>query len=204
MTEEAFELTGRVEAVLAATTPGSHVSTRVGKIQLIVRHGVKGDLHAGARLADAREKGLAAFGLPKGIEIANHREVSIVSLEELTLVGEAMKLPASIPYGCLGENLVLGGIPRLTELPTGTLLFFRKDERTIRTAVLAVWGENTPCTAPGEAVQACYPAIPGLAGRFPKAARGRRGLVAGVYCSGKIHEGDAVIAKIPRQRIYVP
>ena len=204
MTEEAFELTGRVEAVLVASTHGTHVSTRAEKIQLIPRHGVKGDRHAGARLADVREKELLAFGLPKGIEIANHREVTVISLEELMIIGEALKLPGSIPYGCLGENLVLSGIPRLTELPTGTLLFYRKDDRTIRTAVLAVGGENQPCKAPGEAIQACYPHLSGIGNHFPKAAHGRRGLVASIYSAGIIHEGDAVVAKVPRQRVYRP
>lgn len=204
MTEEAFELTGRVEAVLVASTHGTHVSTRAEKIQLIPRHGVKGDHHAGARLADVREKELLAFGLPKGIEIANHREATVVSVEELTLAAEAMKLTGPIPYGCLGENLVLSGIPRLTELPTGTLLFFRKDDRTIRTAVLAVWGENQPCKSPGEAIQASYPHLPGVGSLFPKAAHGRRGLVASVYCAGTIHQGDAVVVKVPRQRLYRP
>src|SRR5512135_1527399 len=113
MTEEAFELQGRVEAVLIAATSGSHVSTRVRKIQLIPRHGVKGDLHAGARLADAREKALLSFGLHKGMEIANHREVSAVSLEELAIIGEALGLSGPIPCGLLGENLALSGIPRL-------------------------------------------------------------------------------------------
>jgi MOSC domain-containing protein len=202
MTKEAFELTGRVEAVLAAMTPGSIVSMNMKKIGLVRGHGVKGDSHAGVRLADVRERPLLSFGLPKGIEIANHREFSAVSLEELAEIGALMGLPSPVPHGCLGENLVLSGIPRLTELPSGTLLFFRKNEAQIRTAVLAVWGENTPCQLPGEAIQERFPGIPGLAALFPKSAIGKRGVVGSVYCSGTVHVGDEVVVKVPRQRLY--
>jgi hypothetical protein len=204
MMKEAFELRGRVVAVLSATTPGSIVTTGMKKITVVRGHGIKGDSHAGARLADVREKELLAFGLPKGVEIANHREFSAVSVEELVEIGAAMGLPTAVPRGCLGENLVLSGIPRLTELPTGSLLFFRKSEARIRTAVLAVWGENMPCQHPGEAIQERFPDIPKLAAAFPKAAIGKRGVVGNVYCSGNIHEGDEVVVKVPRQRLYGP
>lgn len=204
MTRSAFELKGRVEAVLVAANFGSIVSTSVPKIQLIRGHGVRGDNHAGVRLADVRERQFLSFGFSKGVEIANHREFSAVSIEELAEVAQAMNLLEPIPHGCLGENLVLSGIPKLTELPTGTMLFFRKDEKQIRTAVLVVWSENTPCQGPGEAIQEKFPDIPGLARLFPKSAIGKRGIVGSIYASGNIHLGDTVIAKVPRQRIYNP
>ncbi len=202
MIKSAFELIGKVEAVLVATAFGASVSTPVQKIQLIRGHGVRGDNHVGVRLVDIREKELLSFGLPKGSEIANYREFSAVSLEELTEVSHAMNLPKAIPYGCLGENLVLSGIPKLTELPTGTLLFFRKDDNQIRSAVLIVWAENMPCQIPGEAIQEQFSEIPGIARIFPKSAIGKRGVVGSIYASGNVHAGDTVIVKIPRQRIY--
>ena len=202
MTRSAFELKGRVEAVLVAVNFGSIASTPVRKIQLIRRHGVKGDNHAGVRLADVREREFLSFGFSKGVEIANHREFSAVSVEELGEVGQTMNLPKSIPYGCLGENLVLSGIPKLTELPAGTMLFFRKDEKQIRTAVLVVWSENMPCEGPGEAIQKEFPEVLGLARLFPKSAIGKRGVVGSIYASGNIHMGDTVVVKVPRQRIY--
>ena len=204
MTRSAFELKGRVEAVLVAANFGSILSTSIPKIQLICGHGVRGDNHAGVRLADVREREFISFGFSKGIEIANYREFSAVSVEELAEVAQAMNLPEPIPHGCLGENLVLSGIPKLTELPTGTMLFFRKDEKQIRTAVLVVWSENTPCQGPGEAIQEKFPNIPGLARLFPKSAIGKRGIVGSIYASGNIHAGDRVIVKVPRQRVYNP
>ncbi|MDO8425025.1 MAG: MOSC domain-containing protein [bacterium] len=214
MIRAAFEVRGRVEAVLVtaehgAVTSGTYgygslMATPVRKIQAVRGHGIRGDRHAGARLADVRERELRAFGLPSGIEIANHREYSAVSVEELAAIAQALNLPGNIPHGCLGENLVVSGIPDLTHLPTGTMLFFRKDENTIRTAVLVVWGENTPCRGPGEALQTYFPDQSELAQRFPKAAVSKRGIVGSVYVSGVIHTGDAVIANIPRQRLYDP
>lgn len=198
------EIHGRVEAVLTATDPDSIVSTPQKKISVILGHGIKGDRHAGPRLADVRERALVGFGLPKGIEIANHRQISIVSAEDLTDIGAAMGLPSPVPRGCLGENLIVSGIPALTTLPSGTLLFFRKDPSALRTAVIAVWGENVPCTGPGEAIQRLYPGIPGLAALFPKAAAGRRGLVGSVYCSGHVHQDDEIVARLPARHARDP
>lgn len=201
-TKASFDLQGRVESVLVADRRDISTSAPARKIQLVRGHGVKGDHHAGVRLADARERILLGCGLPKGIEVANVREFSAVSSEELREIATGMGVPA-IPFGSLGENIVMSGVERLTMLPAGTLLFFRKKD-VMRTAVLAVWGENTPCLAPGEAIQAANPATPGLAARFPKAAAGRRGIVGFVYCSGVVHEGDTVVVKVPEQRFYGP
>ncbi len=197
-----FDIVGRVEAVLVAATFGDHVSREVGKIRLLKGHGVRGDGHAGTRLADVRERELLSFGFPKGIEIANYRECSAVSAEELAEIAEAMGVP-SVPFGCLGENLVVSGIPRFSRLPPGTLLLFRKPGGPPRTAAIAVWRENHPCLAPGEAVRARHPHVPGtVASLFPKAAAGRRGVVGSVYCSGYVHAGDEVVAKVPAQDPY--
>ncbi len=214
MTKEAFELRGRVESVLitaahSSVTSGTYgfgalVTAPVKKIQVIRGSGVRGDRHTGVRLADVREKVFLSFGFSKGVEIANFREFSAVSVEELSQIAQAMNLPRQIPHGCLGENLVLSGIPKLTELPTGTLLFFRKDEQQIRTAVLVVWGENIPCDGPGDAIQNIFPETPRLSRLFPRAAIGKRGIVGSVYSSGNIHAGDTVVVKIPRQKIYDP
>lgn len=215
MAIEPFELKGRVEAVLVTDSNGAVVSETYGigslttisvrKIQVVRGYGIRGDRHAGIRLVDVREKELRSFGLPSGMEIANHRHFSAVSLEELVEIGEAMHLPEPIPYGCLGENIVLSGIPKLSELPPGTMmLFIKKVNGQLRTAVLVVWRENTPCRGPGEAIQVRFPGIPNLAELFRRSAVGKRGIVGSIYCSGMICAGDTVVVKVPRQRIYNP
>lgn len=204
MIKDAFDLQGTVEAVLIGSHPSSMISKEVEKIKVARGYGIKGDNHAGVRLIDSRETKLLSFGLLKGMEIANHREFSAVSLEEITQISQTMGLPKPISHGYLGENLVLSGIPKLTELPCGTLLFFCKDSKTIRTAVLIVFGENLPCRLPGDMIQKYASDIPNLSSLFPKAAMGKRGVIGSIYCSGHIHKGDTVILKIPKQRIYNP
>jgi len=183
--KKAFELRGKVEAVLVANKFDSIVSTRVQKIQVIRYHGIKGDNHAGTRLADVRERELISFGLARGIEVANHREFSAISLEEFIDISKNLKLSGGLPIGLLGENLVLSGISKFSELPPSSVLFFQKNEHELRSAVLVVWGENTPCEAPGAEIEQ-HTGIKGISSRFPRAAIGKRGIVGSVYCSGYI------------------
>jgi len=188
-------LTGKVEAVLVARD-GTGVSQGVNKIQVFANRGVKGDDHLGeTRLLDVREKLLRSFGLPKGIEIANFRQFSATSAEELKAVAQAMGLP-DIQYGLLGENLVVSGIEDFTHLPPGTMLMFKKDKNTIRTAALVVWKENTPCEIPAGNIQRHYE-DQNIVLPFQTAAIGKRGVVGVVYSSGFIHVGDLAEITLP-------
>ncbi len=203
-TKPAFELRGKVEAVLVATDPDSLISKTVRKMQVLRGQGVRGDRHAGTRLADVRDKAFLDFGLPKGMEVTNLREFSAVSVEELTEISKTLRLPMTISYGYLGENLVVSGIPKFTMLPPGTMLFFQKSPQEFRTAVLVVWAENMPCAVAGDALQKRFGRLRDIGRLFPKAAIGKRGVVGCVYASGNIRAGDTVIVKVPRQNIYRP
>lgn len=190
-------LLGRVEKVLIGLTHGKVATTPVRKASFIVGHGIKGDWHAGPRLADGREEELLKFGHSKGTLLANHREFSAVSKEEMEEVATKMKI-AGIPAGSVGENLILSCIPNLTQLPSGTLIFFRKNEKELRTAVLAVWRDNGPCLYAGkEIAQQVGPHVQAVA--FPKVAVGKRGIVGSVYASGIIHEGDEAVVYIEKR-----
>lgn len=189
------EVTGRVEEVLVATQLQSLVSQRFEKIHVLTGFGIKGDRHAGRRVSDVRDKDLQRFGIPKGTEVANHRQFSAVSTEELAVVAKALGIPHLDP-GLLGANIVLKGVSTLSKLPAGTKLFFRKDKEHIRSAVLVVWGENNPCRLPGEVIEHALGRYD-IASRFPKAAHGLRGVVGVVYCSGTIHRGDEVTVHFP-------
>ena len=143
--------------------------------------GVRGDRHCGqTKLAGGRES-----YVPKGTEILNLRQVSIVSKEELEEIAQRMGIP-EVSGADLGANIVLSGISELTKLPTGTIIKF--SEQTL----LFVTGENLPCVFPGKNIQARYPDIPKLANKFPKTAMGRRGLVAVVLRPGNIRKNDFV------------
>lgn len=196
MKTDAFELRGRVVAALTTRNSNSHLTQSVDKIEVKIGHGIIGDRHAGNRFVDAREEEMIKFGfLKKQTQIQNCREFSAISIEELLKIGNAMGLPP-IPYGYLGENLVIAGIDRFTELPSGSLLFFQGDK--LRDAVLRVSEKNEPCEIPGKAIREYYrqfsPAV-----RFKDAANGKRGIVGTVFASGFIHQGDEVIVKVPKQ-----
>lgn len=196
-------LHGRVERVLIGRIHGEVATKLVRKAQFIVGHGVKGDWHAGARLADGREEEFLNFGHFKGIQVANFREFSAVSVEEMQEVASEMKIE-KVPEGSVGENLIFSGIPNFTQLPSGTLMFFRKNEKELRTAVLAVWRDNGPCLHAGREIARQVGAKahdgPPVSGEtFPRVAVGKRGIVGSVYASGIIHMGDEVVVYVEKK-----
>ncbi len=148
--------------------------------------GFEGDRHGGlTRRADAR----APF-YPRGTEIRNSRQVSLVAEEELAEIAEDLGV-AAIEPGWLGANLVTRGIPCLSRLPAGTRLFFPQR------ATLVIAEENHPCALPGRVLQGRYPDEARLGARFVRAAQGRRGLVGWVERAGMIATGDRVEVVLP-------
>jgi MOSC domain-containing protein YiiM len=153
--------------------------------------GLEGDRHAGlTRPSDGRTP-----HYPRGTEIRNDRQISLVSPEELDQIAREMLLPEIRPEW-LGANLLVSGVPRLTQLPPSTRLFFSPG------AVLVVEHENNPCTGPGRVLADQF-ARAGLETLFPQAALHRRGLVACVERPGVIAQGDEIRVEIPKQIMYV-
>lgn len=178
-------LLGMVKEKQASPDGGYLVSTPIDAVEVTLE-GIVGDRHAGmTRRADAR----TPF-YPRGIEIRNSRQVSLVGEEELAALVEALGVP-TIEAAWLGANLVVRGIPTLSRLPPASRLFFPRD------AVLVIADENHPCVYPGKAIQARYPEHPGLAARFVSAALHRRGVVAWVERAGRIGAGDAIRVALP-------
>lgn len=170
MKVKALQLFGRVERVLIAHAHSTHVSSALEKIRFIQGHGVIHDKHAGPRLIDIRDSTVLRFGLPKGMECFNARQWSAMSQEELDQIAGLMEIP-SIDHGLLGENLVVSGIPRFTQLPSGTLIFFKGSKGELRSAVLCVHRENNPCQIPAETIQNRFPEKERLVGAFTEHAK---------------------------------
>ncbi|MFP2925312.1 MOSC domain-containing protein [Pyxidicoccus sp. 3LG] len=184
-------LVGRTVRVLVCTERKSFVTHDLPEVKVSFE-GIEGDRHAGlTRLSDVRTP-----WFPKGTVIRNTRQLSLVSTEELAQVAQALELPRVLA-SWLGANLEVEGVPRLTHLPPGTRLFFPED------AVLAVEGENEPCTGPGRVLEGHHPDKPKLASRFVKAAWERRGLVAWVDRPGVIRAGDEIRVMLPKPVTYV-
>jgi hypothetical protein len=153
--------------------------------------GVVGERHAGAtRRSTSREP-----WYPRGTEIRNDRQLTIVSSVELVEVARAMDLPVLEP-GWIGANLVFDDIPALTALPAGTKLLFAGG------VTLNIEAENGPCRVAGRSIGRNFPDRTGLDLLFPKLARHKRGVVASVEKPGRIRKGEAVTLLVPAQRLY--
>src|SRR3954447_17492059 len=135
----ARKLVARVTALYAA--PSNHFQTRPVEGLQLGFEGIDGDFHAG----HTRRSGGREPWYPRGTEIANERQLSIVAADELAIVAERMGI-AEIRPEWIGANLVIEGVPQLSMLPSGTLLFFANG------AIVKVDGQNGPCRFSGESI----------------------------------------------------
>lgn len=187
----ARKLAGTASMILKAAGR-DFVTQQVGSLALDFR-GVAGDVHYGeTRRSGGREPWYA-----RGTEMRNERQLSIVASDELAAIARGMGIERIAPEW-IGANLVLEGIPRLSMLPSGTMLFFKGG------VTLKVDGQNAPCRLAGRSV-AEHAGMPDLkAGElaFPKHGRRLRGLVAWVEKPGVIEPGEAVSVRVPEQWVY--
>jgi hypothetical protein len=177
------ESEGRVEAVLIML-PGEGAATEELAEVAVEWDGFLGDKHFGA----TKPAGSSQKTYPKGTEVRNTRQVSIVSSEELNQMADALGVPEIKP-DWVGANMLISGIPKFSKLQPGTRLHFPDG------VGLVIEGENMPCTTAGSTVQEHYPDIENLVSAFPKKALGKRGVVAWVERPGLIRKGDSVVAK---------
>ena len=148
--------------------------------------GVVGELHEGrTRASCVRVKDMYR----EGTEIANARQLSILSAEELAIIAATMGLESLDP-SLLGATLVLEGVPDLSHLPPSSRL------QAPSGATLVVNMENRPCVFPGKSIDAAHP---GKGKLFKPAAQGRRGVTAWVEREGRIGLGDTLRVFIPDQ-----
>ncbi|MFQ8432614.1 MOSC domain-containing protein [Amaricoccus sp. W119] len=131
---------------------------------------------------------------PKGTTIRNTRQVSILSLEEMTATAADIGLDHVDPR-LLGANLVLEGLPELTLMPPSSRLIFDSG------ASLTVDMENGPCAFPAKEIDAEHP---GHGARWRAAARGRRGVTAWVEAEGEITIHAIATLHTPPVRLYPP
>jgi MOSC domain-containing protein YiiM len=182
-------ITGRVEACLVSPERNrGPEKARLERLHLSY-DGIEGDCHA-ARIRESDSRMLQQYR--RGTPVANSRQVSLVSAEELADIAVALDVPSLMPEW-LGANVMTSGIPNLTFLPPSSRMMFASG------ATLIVDLENAPCRYPAEVIERHHP---GHGLLFPKLARHKRGLVARVEHIGEISIGDEIVLFIPRQRIY--
>lgn len=153
--------------------------------------GIAGDNHFGL----LRKSGAREPWYPRGTEMVNERQLSILSSHELDEVAAALDLPKLAPEW-IGGNIVLSGIPSLSHLPPRTLLMFESG------ATVRIDGDNGPCRHAGRAIVRHVPDRPDLEFGFVKAAKHKRGLVGWVEREGELRVGEIVRVRIWEQRIY--
>jgi len=170
----------KINAVLIADDPKTFVTRRISEANLEFG-GIRGDRHFGlTSKADSRQP-----MYPRGTEILNRRQITIVSVEELNRIAEELGVESVRPEW-LGANVLVKGFPELTKLTMGSRIIFPCG------AGLICMGENQPCTLPGDEIQKHYEDHEKLSVRFVRAGYKRRGIVCAVERPGIIHENDEV------------
>ncbi len=149
--------------------------------------GVAGEVHAGLTVPSCSRM---TGQYPEGTQIANTRQFSVLSAEELAQIAAGMGIDA-LSAALIGATMVLSGIPDLSHLPPGSRL------QGSSGATLVVNLHNQPCTVPARGIENAHP---GHGARFKPAAMGKRGIVAWVEREGWFRLGDAVRLHIPNQR----
>jgi hypothetical protein len=180
------KINGSVLKVMSGLDASSLVTTAQTQVKVTFA-GIEGDRHAGLTMKSDSRTPL----YPRGTEIRNVRQVSMISAEELQEIARRMDLPTVEPEW-LGANLLIQGIPDLTMIPPSCRMYFPDN------TVLVIDSENNPCIHPGKVIQSHYPERAGLVELFVESARHLRGLVAWVERPGTISRADGVRFEIPQ------
>lgn len=151
--------------------------------------GVDGESHAGLTRASC-SRVLPQY--PRGTEIRNTRQFSVLAAEDLAEIARIMGLP-SLSATLLGASMVIEGIADFSHIPPGSRL------QAASGATLVVDLENRPCTLPAKGIEAAHP---GFGAAFKPAAKGRRGVVAWVERAGIFSLGDEIRLHIPDQPVW--
>jgi hypothetical protein len=185
------KLAARIAGVYLA--PADHFVTRAVEALPLTFEGIIGDVHAG----HTRRSGGREPWYPRGTEMRNERQLSIVAADEMAIVAERMGL-AEIKPEWIGANLLLDGVPMLSMLPSGTMLFFKGG------VTIKIDGQNAPCRVAGRSIADHAGMADHDAGSllFPKVSRRLRGLVGWVEKPGTISAGEEVSVRVPEQWIY--
>ncbi|MEX1181056.1 MAG: MOSC domain-containing protein [Cucumibacter sp.] len=183
---EVEKFAARVEGLFLANR-GGFETRPLDRLDLTFE-GIAGDIHAGlTRTSGARE-----LWYPRGTEIRNERQVSIVSVEELARIARGLSIDR-LAAEWIGSNILLSGVPGLSSLPPRTQIFFDSG------ATVRIDGDNGPCRTAGRSVASHVPSREALEFEFVKVAQGLRGLVGWVERPGPIAVGEAVTVRVWRQ-----
>lgn len=153
--------------------------------------GPEGECHGGrTRPACTRVK----LQYERYTEIANARQLSVLSTEELALAAEDMGIDGICPEWT-GANIVVEGIPDFTLIPPSSRLIFESGASIVNDM------ENGPCKYVAEVIEEHHP---GKGLSFPAKAVNRRGICGWVEREGEITIGMKFRLHTPPQRLWAP
>lgn len=173
------------------TVPDRDASLRARGAEALVLgwDGPEGESHGG-RTRPSCSRLVAQY--PRGTEIANVRQLTILSREELDEVATEMGLDSVDPT-LLGATMVIEGIPDFSRVPPSSRL------QGPDGAMLVIDMENRPCHLPARELDH---EVPGAGASFKRAAHGRRGVTAWVERPGRLAPGDMLRLHIPDQPVW--
>lgn len=148
--------------------------------------GLAGEYHSGVNRASCSR---VTSQYPKGTQIRNVRQLSVLSVEEMACIAEKIGLERLDPT-LLGVTIAIEGIPDFTHVPPSSRLQFDSG------ATIVVDMENRPCIYPAKEIESDHT---GHGAAFKAAAGGLRGVTAWVERPGGIALGDGVTLHIPDQ-----
>src|SRR6056297_175317 len=151
--------------------------------------GVEGEEHAGLTRPSCSR---VTSQYPRGTDIRNVRQFSILSAEDLDAIASRMGIDAINP-AWVGASMVLQGIPDFTHVPPSSRL------QSSAGTTLVVDMENRPCHLPAKVIDED---APGKGKAFKTAAKGLRGVTAWVEREGVLRIGDTVTLHVPDQRLW--
>ncbi|TRD22478.1 MOSC domain-containing protein [Palleronia caenipelagi] len=151
--------------------------------------GLEGEVHAG-RTRPSCARVLAQH--PRGTEIANTRQIAIVSVEELDTIARGLDVERLDP-AWLGASIAIEGLPDFSYIPPSSRL--QAPDGT----TLVVDMQNEPCTLVAKTL---VEQIGDAGKRFKSAAAGLRGVTAWVERPGTLRIGDPLRLHIPNQRAW--
>jgi hypothetical protein len=129
---------------------------------------------------------------PRGTEIRNVRQLSILSAEELAEIAAKMEMDHIDP-AWVGASMVIEGIPDFSHVPPSSRLMASSG------VGITIDMENRPCIYPGREIE--KEAV-GFGKKFKPAAKGRRGVTAWVEYGGRLAIGDELVLHVPDQPLW--
>lgn len=129
---------------------------------------------------------------PRGTDIRNTRQLSVVSAEEIEATAATMGIDRIAPEQ-VGATLILRGIPDFTHIPPSSRL------QGPSGVTLIVDMENRPCHLPSKGINETHP---GEGGKYKSAAKGRRGVTVSVERAGSLAIGESLRLHIPDQPVW--